>query len=164
MTLPQITFDVPTLKLILSIVGGLLLISMVRILFLLRTNRRLRESTAKMEKQVLTQQGEILAVRQDSNAWRGETQRMFDAFRAEFSKRLEESEQRYKDIQQRAPSSPPAAAAAAPAPTAFSAPPAFVPPTPVAKLPPPPPAFVPQADPTLEEDDSVAPLPALTIS
>lgn len=158
MTLPQITLDVPTLKLILSIVGGLLAISMVRILFLLRTNRRLRESTAKMEKQVLTQHGEILAVRQDSNAWRGETQRMFDAFRAEFSKRLEESEQRYKDIQQRAPGAPPAAAT-------FSSAPTFVAPTPVAKLPPPPPPiFVPAADPTLEEEDSVSPVPALSIS
>lgn len=101
MSLPQITLDAPTLKLAFCIVGGLLLIAMVRILFLLRTNNRLRDSTAKMEKQVLTQHQEILAVRQDSNAWRGEVQRMFDAFRAEFSKRLEESESRYQDIQQR---------------------------------------------------------------
>lgn len=90
------------LKLTLSIVGGLLLISMIRIVFLLRTNKRLRESAEKMEKQVLAQQQQILSVRQDSNAWRGDIQRMFDAFRAEFSKRLEESEQRYQDIQQRA--------------------------------------------------------------
>lgn len=101
MSFPQITLDAPTLKLAFCIVGGLLLIAMVRILFLLRTNNRLRDSTAKMEKQVLTQHQEILAVRQDSNAWRGEVQRMFDAFRAEFSKRLEESESRYQDIQQR---------------------------------------------------------------
>jgi hypothetical protein len=101
MSLTQITLDAPTLKLALCIVGGLLVIAMVRILFLLRTNNRLRDSTAKMEKQVLTQHQEILAVRQDSNAWRGEVQRMFDAFRAEFSKRLEESESRYQDIQQR---------------------------------------------------------------
>lgn len=155
MTLPQINLDVPTLKLILSIVGGLLLLSMVRILFLLRTNRRLRESTAKMEKQVLTQHGEILAVRQDSNAWRGETQRMFDAFRAEFSKRLEESEQRYKDIQQRAPGAPPASSTS-------SAPPAFIAPSAMAKPaapPPPPPVF----SPTQEEED-VSPLPALSFS
>jgi hypothetical protein len=114
MSLPQIVLDAPTLKLILSIVGGLLLIAMVRITFLLRTNSRLRDSTAKMEKQVLTQHQEILAVRQDSNAWRGELQRMFDAFRAEFSKRLTESEQRYQDIQQRqtAVATPPAPASA----------------------------------------------------
>lgn len=124
MSLPQIVLDAPTLKLILCIVGGLLLIAMVRITFLLRTNSRLRDSTAKMEKQVLTQHQEILAVRQDSNAWRGELQRMFDAFRAEFSKRLTESEQRYQDIQQRQttvttpPASPPAKSDIPPPPPA----------------------------------------------
>lgn len=163
MTLPQINLDVPTLKLILSIVGGLLLLSMVRILFLLRTNRRLKESAAKMEKQVLTQHGEILAVRQDSNAWRGETQRMFDAFRAEFSKRLDESEQRYRDIQQRAPGALPA-----PPPATSSAPSAFAPPDVVEKLAAPPPAppaaRVPEADARREEEESVPPLPALSFS
>ncbi len=99
--LPPLNLDAPTLKLILAIVGGLLLIAMVRILFLLRTNSRLLDSTAKMEKQVLAQQNAIMEARQDSNAWRGELQRMFDAFRAEFSNRLVESEQRCKDIQLR---------------------------------------------------------------
>ena len=94
MDLSQIALDVPTLKLSLAIVGGLLLIAMVRIVFLLRTNSRLRESTAKMEQQVLNQHQALLSVRTDSNAWRGELQRMFDSFRAEFSKRLDESEQR----------------------------------------------------------------------
>lgn len=102
MDLSQIALDVPTLKLSLAVVGGLLLLSMVRIVFLLRTNARLRESTAKMEQQVLNQHQALLSVRSDSNAWRGELQRMFDSFRAEFSKRLDESEQRYQDIQKRA--------------------------------------------------------------
>lgn len=161
MTLPQINLDVPTLKLILSIVGGLLLLSMVRILFLLRTNRRLRESTAKMEKQVLTQHGEILAVRQDSNAWRGETQRMFDAFRAEFSKRLEESEQRYKDIQQRGPGAQPT-----PPPATNHAPSALVTPSAASRAaaPPLPPAPLSEADSAQNEEDSVPPLPALSFS
>lgn len=150
MTLPQITLDVPMLKLALSIVSGLLLIAMVRIIFLLRTNSRLRESAEKMEKQVLTQHNEILAVRQDSNAWRGETQRMFDAFRAEFSKRLTESEQRYQDIQAAKPKP-------APAPSASAFPPAPVVSTPV------PPLVVPTAE-SFEEDPLVAPLPALTLS
>lgn len=145
MDIPQIVLDAPTLKLSLSIVGGLLLIAMVRILFLLRTNSRLKESAAKMEKQVLNQHQEILSVRSDSNAWRGELQRMFDAFRAEYSKRLEESEQRYQDIQQRV------AATGKPVAT-------FVPP-------PPPPV----ADATMEEiappvEKTVLPLPALNIS
>lgn len=146
MTLPQITLDVPTLKLILSIVGGLLLIAMVRIIFLLRTNNRLRESAAKMEKQVLTQHNEILAVRQDSNAWRGEMQRMFDAFRAEFSKRLGESEQRYQEAQQRA-GVPAEEAAPVPAPAPAARPPAMA---------------APKTEPV--PDETVAPLPALSFS
>ena len=129
MDLSHIVLDAPTLKLCLSIVGGLLLIAMVRILFLLRTNSRLSEATAKMEQQVLNQHHEILSVRSDSNAWRGELQRMFDAFRAEFSKRLEESEQRYHDIKHRSesvikPSVPVALAEPPPPPAAFMAPPA----------------------------------------
>ncbi len=144
MSLPQIVLDAPTLKLILCIVGGLLLIAMVRIIFLLRTNSRLRDSTAKMEKQVLTQHQEILAVRQDSNAWRGELQRMFDAFRAEFSNRLVESEKRYQDIQQRQ-----AAATTTVAPVKSFAPPP--PPTSAAVLESP-------------VEPVVAPVPAITIS
>ena len=145
MPLPQIVLDAPTLKLILCIVGGLLLIAMVRITFLLRTNSRLRDSTAKMEKQVLTQHQEILAVRQDSNAWRGELQRMFDAFRAEFSKRLTESEQRYQDIQQRQ--------------TTVTAPPASAPAK--SDTPPPPPAaeFF-----EARTETVVPPVPAIVIS
>ena len=144
MSLPQILLDAPTLKLILCIVGGLLLIAMVRIIFLLRTNSRLRDSTAKMEKQVLTQHQEILAVRQDSNAWRGELQRMFDAFRAEFSNRLVESEKRYQDIQQRqAAATPPAVPAKSFAP------------------PPPPPSAVVLESPI---EPVVAPVPAISIS
>jgi len=144
MSLPQIVLDTPTLKLILCIVGGLLLIAMVRIIFLLRTNSRLRESTSKMEKQVLTQHQEILAVRQDSNAWRGELQRMFDAFRAEFFNRLVESEKRYQDIQQRQ-----AAATTTAAPVkSFTPPP---PPTSAAVLESP-------------VEPVVAPVPAITIS
>ena len=145
MPLPQVVLDAPTLKLILCIVGGLLLIAMVRITFLLRTNSRLRDSTAKMEKQVLTQHQEILAVRQDSNAWRGELQRMFDAFRAEFSKRLTESEQRYQDIQQRQ--------------TTVTAPPASAPAK--SDTPPPPPAaeFF-----EARTETVVPPVPAIVIS
>lgn len=101
MNLQTMTSDAATLSLILLIVAGLLLVSMTRIVFLLRTNTRLREGTAAMERQICTQQSEILSARRDSNAWRGEMQRVFDAFRAEFSNRLVESEQRYQDITKR---------------------------------------------------------------
>ncbi len=161
MTLPKITLDIPTLTLALSIVSGLLLLSMIRILFLLRTNRRLRESAEKMEKQVLTQHGELLAVRQDSNAWRGETQRMFDAFRAEFSKRLDESEQRYRDLQTRvsggamATRFPPEPADTPTPPSYAAAKPSF----------PGTSSFFEPAPPAAEKDDgTVAPVPALSFS
>lgn len=145
MDLSQIALDVPTLKLSLAIVGGLLLISMVRILFLLRTNARLRESAAKMEQQVLNQHQALLSVRSDSNAWRGELQRMFDSFRAEFSKRLDESEQRYQDIQKRAEIISKPARPAAPPPPPMPAP--FVVPAPEEP-----------------EEKTVLPVPALNIS
>ncbi len=149
MDLSKIAFDVPTLELGLTIVGGLLLIAMVRIVFLLRTNSRLRESTSKMEQQVLNQHHEILSVRSDSNAWRGEMQRMFDAFRAEFSKRLVESELRYKDVQQRSETA--------------------VKPAEVAAPPPPVPALAPAVITTAQEPEEpeekvVLPVPALNIS
>lgn len=148
MDLSQIALDVPTLKLSLAIVGGLLLISMVRILFLLRTNARLRENAAKMEQQVLNQHQALLSVRSDSNAWRGELQRMFDSFRAEFSKRLDESEQRYQDIQKRA--------------ELISKPsrPAMQPPPPAPPMPAP---FV-VSKPEEPEEKAVLPVPALNIS
>ncbi|MBE2287107.1 MAG: hypothetical protein IAE77_26865 [Prosthecobacter sp.] len=115
MNLQTITSDAATLSLILLVVAGLLLLSMTRIVFLLRTNTRLRESTATMERQICTQQSEILAARRDSNAWRGEMQRVFDAFRAEFSKRLVESEQRHLDLTKRQEIMNQAAAAIVPA-------------------------------------------------
>ena len=77
------------------IVVGLLIIAMIRIVFLLRTNRRLMIQQEKMEQQVLNQQRDVIQVRQDSNAWRGSMQVQFDAFRAESSRRLEDSEMRY---------------------------------------------------------------------
>lgn len=142
MDLSQIHLDVPTLKLSLAVVGGLLLLSMVRIVFLLRTNSRLRETTSKMEQQVLNQHQALLSVRSDSNAWRGELQRMFDSFRAEFSKRLDESEQRYKEVQQRCDTA--------------------VKPAEVFAPPPPPPAVL--AKIVAPEEKPVLPVPALNIS
>jgi len=97
----QIPLDPSTLKPALCIAGGLLLIAMTRIAFLMRTNNRLHESAAKMERLLLTQHQEIQAVKRDSNAWRDEIQRVFDAFRAEFSMRISESELRCQDVRQR---------------------------------------------------------------
>lgn len=97
----QIPLDPSTLKPALCIAGGLLLITMVRIAFLMRTNNRLHESASKMERLLLIQHQEIQAVKRDSNAWRDEIQRVFDAFRAEFSMRISESELRCQEVGRR---------------------------------------------------------------
>lgn len=75
----------------LSILAGLLFISFVRILLLLRRGRKMAARSEKLEKQILDQQQTLLDIRSDSNAWRGEMQRQFDAFRADSAKRLEEA-------------------------------------------------------------------------
>lgn len=75
----------------LCILAGLLCISFVRILLLLRGGRKLAARSEKLEKQILDQQQTLLDIRSDANAWRGEMQRQFDAFRAESAKRLEEA-------------------------------------------------------------------------
>lgn len=70
----------------LVILIGLLFIAAVRILLLLRKVRKMAERAEKLEKQILDQQRMILDVRSDANAWRGEMQRQFDAFRADASR------------------------------------------------------------------------------
>lgn len=78
----------------LCILGGLLLISFVRIILLLRQRRKMNERADKLERQILDQQKNILDIRSDANAWRGEMQRQFDAFRADAAKRIEDSDLR----------------------------------------------------------------------
>jgi hypothetical protein len=46
----------------------------------------------KLEKQILDQQKLILDIRSDANAWRGEMQRQFDAFRADATKWCDDPE------------------------------------------------------------------------
>jgi hypothetical protein len=67
----------------LCIVIGLLFLAAIRILLLLRRVSIMHNRADKLEKQILDQQRIILDIRSDSNAWRGEMQRQFDAFRAE---------------------------------------------------------------------------------
>ena len=76
-------------------VVALLVLALIRIWFLRRSNERLIVQHERMERQVLNQQRDIIGLRQDSNAWRGAMQVQFDAFRAESSRRLEDSEMRY---------------------------------------------------------------------
>ena len=85
----------------LCILAGLLLISFVRIILLLRQRRKEQERTARLEKQILDQQQEVMAIRADSNAWRAEMQRQFDGFRAEASARQGDAEHRAADAHRR---------------------------------------------------------------
>lgn len=85
----------------LCILAALLLIAFVRIILLLRRNRRADERANRLENQILDQQKDVLAMRADSGAWRGEMQRQFDAFRADASARLASSENHAADLQNR---------------------------------------------------------------
>ena len=82
---------------VLCILTGLLLISFIRIILLLRQRRHMEERSGKLEKQILDQQKSILDIRSDANAWRGEMQRQFNAFRAESAKRLDDADLRAAD-------------------------------------------------------------------
>ena len=76
----------------------LFVLVLFRTFFLSRTNRRLTAQQEKMEKLVLNQHSDIIGMRRDSNAWRGVVQNQFDAFRAEASRRLEDTELRYAQV------------------------------------------------------------------
>jgi hypothetical protein len=79
---------------VLCILAGLLLIAFIRIILLLRQRRQMQERSEKLEKQILDQQKSLFDIRSDANAWRGEMQRQFDAFRAESAKRLDDADVR----------------------------------------------------------------------
>lgn len=85
----------------LCVVTGLLLISFVRIWVLLRGCKRLREREERLERQILDQQKELMAVRADAAAWRGEMQRQFDGFRSEASQRQAEALRHGAEVQRR---------------------------------------------------------------
>ncbi len=93
--MPNLTADFEVLFIPYCFLAGLFLLALVRIGFLMRTNRRLAAHAENMEKQVVHQQLEMVGIRRDSNAWRGALQVQFDTFRAEASRRLEDSEMRY---------------------------------------------------------------------
>ena len=77
---------------VLCIVIGLFFIAAIRILLLLRRLQKMVRREEKLEKQILDQQKLILDIRSDANAWRGEMQRQFDAFRADATKWCDDPE------------------------------------------------------------------------
>jgi hypothetical protein len=89
--LNSILQDASFLVLLLCITGGLFLISLVRIFLLSQQNHRMRRDAAKMEKLAAEQQSDIIATQHDTASWRAKAQRQFDALRAEFTARLDQS-------------------------------------------------------------------------
>jgi|GEM_PF-869002 len=85
--------DVQLLLLGACIIGGLFLIALIRVWLLGRSNRRMRDELAKMEKQSLEQQVGITTIHHDAMSWRARIQRQFDAFRSDLSHRLLQAEQ-----------------------------------------------------------------------
>jgi hypothetical protein len=85
--------DVQLMLLGLCIIGGLLIIALIRVWVLAGSNRRMRGELVKMEKQSLEQQVEITAIHHDAMSWRAKIQRQFDAFRSDLSHRLLQAEQ-----------------------------------------------------------------------
>lgn len=85
----------------LCILVALLLFSFVRIILLLRQRRKMMERSERLEKQILDQQKSLLDCRSDANAWRGEMQRQFDAFRADAANRIEDADLRTASVTNR---------------------------------------------------------------
>lgn len=80
--------DVQLMLLALCILGGLLLIALVRVFSLALSNWRMRLEIIRMEKQSLEQQARISTIHQDAVSWRAKMQQQFDALRSDLSRRL----------------------------------------------------------------------------
>lgn len=91
--LPKLTLDVPTLQLLLWIVGFLFLVSIVRWIRLSAENRRMRRECPKLEKQITDQQHELTGIQQEAASLRAKLQRQFDALRSDLAVRYQQSEQ-----------------------------------------------------------------------
>ncbi len=89
--LPDITLNDSSLKLLLGIVGVLLAVSVVRLFLLFRANRRMRRDISRMEKQSSALHHDLAAIKHDSRSWREKMQRQFDALRADFDAKGEQT-------------------------------------------------------------------------
>lgn len=78
--------------------GVLFVAGMIRLWLLRRVEERLLKNKDALEKQVLTQQKDLLAVRTDASAWRAEMQRQFDGFRHMASDQLKVEESRFDNL------------------------------------------------------------------
>ena len=81
-----------------SLMGALFVAGMIRLWLLRRVEERLLKNKDALEKQVLTQQKDLQAVRADASAWRAEMQRQFDGFRHMASDQLKVEESRFDNL------------------------------------------------------------------
>jgi len=81
-----------------SLMAVLFVAGMIRLWLLRRVEERLLKNKDALEKQVLTQQKDLLAVRTDASAWRAEMQRQFDGFRHMASDQLKVEESRFDNL------------------------------------------------------------------
>ena len=87
--------------LITVIMGVLFIAALIRVWLLRRAETKLLKNKDTLEKQIVQQQRDLLAVRQDANAWRAEMQRQFDHFRQMASGQLNVEEKRFDDLWQK---------------------------------------------------------------
>lgn len=93
-----------------ALIAVFFIAAIVRLWLLRRVEDRLLKNKDALEKQVLTQQKELMQARSDANAWRAEMQRQFDLFRhmagdqlkveeTRFDNLLKQSRERERDLQ-----------------------------------------------------------------
>lgn len=78
--------------------GVLFLAAMISLWLLRKNEAKLLRNKDALEKQIIQQQRDLLAARQDANAWRAEMQRQFDLFRHMASDQLQVEEKRFDDL------------------------------------------------------------------
>lgn len=76
----------------------LFIAGMIRLWLLRRVEEKLLKNKDALEKQVVTQQKDLMQVRSDANAWRTEMQRQFDQFRHMACDQLKVEETRFDNL------------------------------------------------------------------
>jgi len=87
--------------LLTAIMGVLFIAAMIRCWLLRRVEDKLLKNRDALEKQIMDQQKDHMATRQDANAWRAEMQRQFDHYRHMASDQLKVEEKRFDDLLQK---------------------------------------------------------------
>lgn len=81
--------------------GVLFVAALISLWVLRKTEAKLLKNKDALEKQIIQQQRDLLSLREDANAWRGEMQRQFDHFRHMASDQLKVEGKRFDDLLQK---------------------------------------------------------------